>query len=191
MSLVSFWRTLSLLFAQITLFTNAITNYTCPYNTIGCFLSCDTYSNCPIAIDATTSVYFELNCYESRCKNRIIKCPISGGCLINCNGDFSCQGTRIEYDGSVNNYGNISVNCIGTAYTCNYMTINAEYIEKIAINCTSSSTSSAYGPCSLTLNANFANNVTIFANEKYASYRDTWNVQSAKYVVLNARGGGI
>ena len=108
------------------------------------------------------------------CQNRIIKCPNSG-CSIQCIGDYSCKGTRIEHDGIYD--GDMSVNCIGNSNTCYDMTINAEYIDKITITCTSTSILFAYGPCSLTLNANFANNVSIYLNEKYASYRDTWNVE--------------
>ena len=147
MSLFSFWlRILLLLFAQIELFTvtNAQQmNYTCPYNFGPCSISCNsttTNSNCPLVIDGTISSYLNINCYGNVCKNRIIKCPNSG-CSLYCNGDYSCQGTKIEYDGSISDNGNILVNCIGSSYTCYYMTINEKYIDKISISCTSNSIS--------------------------------------------------
>ena len=178
-----------LLLAQSTFFTisDAQTNYTCPAYHNPCSVSCNetTNSNCPIVIDGTTSTYLNVNCNGNVCQNRIIKCPNSG-CSINCIGDYSCRGTRVEYDGIY--HGAISVNCIGTGYTCYDMTINAQYIDKITITCTSSSISYSYGTCSLTLNANFANNVSIYANEGYASYRNTWNVEWAKFVMLTVRG---
>ena len=166
---------------------NAQTNYTCS-NSSECSVSCSIgTSNCPTYIDGRPSTYLNVNCTGNFCQNRNIKCPL-GGCSINCYGNHTCRGMIIQYDGNISDYGNISINCEGEQCTCYNMSINAEHIYNIRLKCTSLSTSSSYGPCQYTLNANNANNVTISANERWASFRDIWNVENANYVTLNVRG---
>lgn len=154
-----------------------------------CSVSCQNgmATACPTDIDGSSATYLNVNCTGNICQNRSITCPIAG-CTINCNGDYACRGMTIEYNGIVNDDGNISINCEGSLYTCYYMNINAMYINNIEITCISSSLTYFYGPCGYTLNADYANNVIINNNEGYASYKDIWNLANAKNVMLNTRG---
>ena len=168
--------------------SNAQSNYTCSLDS-ECSISCEygSSSNCPTNIDGISATYLNINCTGNICQNRNIKCP-NAGCSINCIGDYACQGTKIQYVGNLNDKGDIYINCEGSQNTCYDMTINAEYIDNIDITCTSLSTAASYGPCNYTLNADYANNVTINNNERWASHGDTWNVQNANSVTLNVRG---
>ena len=131
---------------------------------------------CPANIDGVLSTYLNINCTGIICQNRNIKCPVAG-CSVSCNGDYACQGTTIQYDGNVDDTGDISIKCEGAAGTCYDMNINVEYIDNIEITCISSSISSSYGPCQYVLNADHANSVTINNHQRLASYHDVWNVK--------------
>ena len=94
------------------------------------------------------------------------------------------------YDGTEADMGVVNIQCGSgtTSYSCDSMTIDAEYVYALNLLCQGSLLSNYY-PCDdVTLNADYATNVVITADGRYTGYDDTWNVIYAKNVTLNARG---
>eukprot|EP01084_Bolivina_argentea_P020788 38621_1 len=178
---------------------NTLPKYCCPYfdkNIITCqsgqpcVVDCLNNTNCSEAIiDGTYATYLSLHCSNDQCENALVWCPING-CSIQCNGYKSCHGMYVihmngKYGNALTNNGVIDISCFEYR-ACYNVLIEANWVDKITLTCTS--TYIDQNVCFTMLNAKYANQVIINANERYSSYYDTFNVQNAKSVTLTGRG---
>ena len=152
-----------------------------------CNINCTDISCENQIIDGRESTNLSISCQNNyHCQNVFIHCPI-GGCNINCNGGYVCNNMRILYEGQVVDNDIVSLYCINS-HSCHNLRIDAESADIVNITCVAFRF--AYGfPCTIVLNANYANKVFINANEGTSSYYDYWSVQYVKQLVMNGFGG--
>ena len=125
------------------------------------------------------------------CQSTIVICPPEG-CEINCYRSYACRYMKIYYEGDVSDGGSMNIVCSYDDNSCYQMEVLADTVDSIKMTCSGGTYISSYyyAACeSATLNATYANNVTVIIDERNAAYLFTINAQEAGYVVLDAREG--
>eukprot|EP01084_Bolivina_argentea_P123766 219314_1 len=97
----------------------------------GPIINCEENNTCDNSlINGTFGTYLDLNCMEYGCQQALIYCP-ADGCNIKCAGNSSCYDTQIIYTNTINDNGNVSVQCKDD-YSCILMDINAENVYNLS-----------------------------------------------------------
>jgi len=126
-------------------------------------------------------------CGSETCSNLNISCP-AAGCTVDCDGDNSCTAAMINYNGTTDDDGVVSLNCHSGHYACYQTMVDAPFVNELNINCSAEYESFNYACHSIVVNAHSADTVNLYATESHGSGEGTFNVTHVDTLTLYARG---
>ena len=158
---------------------------------VPCVIDCDAdEGNCvEDVIDGRLATSLSLNCTGiSMCQDAVIWCP-SGDCYVSCDGQVACNRVKIMYQDVLADNASLRIDCRGYR-PCYDIEVDADYINELELNCYGEVGEDSYNYVCIynTINANYANKVSINGFELKAIYDSKFYVMYAGSVIITASG---